>query len=75
MVNVDEHSGVETDWIVLHALNNNDSFLDSFGIEHIRKDVKRFINKSIVVVNISRIQACNMWIFLYWIYWFIACRQ
>ena len=64
VVNLDEHSGVETHWIVLHALNNNDFFLDSFGIEHIPKDVKRFINKSIVVENISRIQACNMWIFL-----------
>ena len=40
----------------MHALNNNDSFLDSFGVEHIPKDVKRFINKSIDVVNISRIK-------------------
>ena len=31
--------------------------LDSFGVEHIPKEIKIFIDKSIVVTNIFRIQA------------------
>ena len=41
----------------MHALNNNDNYFDSFGVEHIPKEIKIFINKSIVVTNIFRIQA------------------
>ena len=38
-------------------MNNNITYFDSFGVEHIPKDTKIFIDKSIVVANIFRIQA------------------
>ena len=40
----------------MYALNNNVAYFDSFGVEHIPKEIK-IIDKSIVVTNIFRIQA------------------
>ena len=39
------------------ALNNNVTYFDSFVVEHIPKEIKILIDKSIVVTNIFRIQA------------------
>ena len=41
----------------MYAFSNNLTYFDSFGVEHIPKEIKMFINKSIVVANIFRIQA------------------
>ena len=41
----------------MYALNNNVTYFDGFGVEHIPKEIKKFIDKSIVVTNIFRIQA------------------
>ena len=41
----------------MYALNNNVTYFDSFGVEHIPKEIEIFIDKSIVVTNIFRIQA------------------
>ena len=56
VINLDEHSDIETHWIALYALNNNVTYFDSFVVEHIPKEIKIFIDKSIVVPNIFRIQ-------------------
>ena len=42
--------------ISLYAMNNNVVYFDSFGVEHIPKEMKIFINKSIVVTNFFRIK-------------------
>ena len=40
--------------------NNNVTYLDSFGVEHIPKEIKVFINSSLsIATNIFRIQAYN----------------
>ena len=41
----------------MYVLNNNVTYFDSFGFEHIPKEIKKFINKSTFVTNIFRIQA------------------
>ena len=38
-------------------MNNIATYFDSFGVEHIPKEIERFINESIVVASIFRIQA------------------
>ena len=39
-------------------LNNNDvTYFDSFGVEHIPKKIKKFIGSKNVMANIFRIQA------------------
>ena len=41
----------------MYALNNNVAYFDSFGVEHIPKEIKIFIDKSIAVANTFKIQA------------------
>ena len=41
----------------MYASNNNVTYFDSFGVEHIPNEINVFIDKSIVLTNIFRIQA------------------
>ena len=40
----------------MYTINNNVTYFDSFGVENIPKEIKIFIDKSIAVTNIVRIQ-------------------
>ena len=57
VINLDEYSDIGTHWVALYVHNNNVTYFDSFGVEHIPKEIKMFINKSTIVTNIFRIQA------------------
>ena len=57
VINFDEYSDIGTHSIALYSLNNNVTYFDSFGVKHIPKEIKIFIDNSIVVPNIFRIQA------------------
>ena len=39
--------------------NNNVTYFDSFGVEHIPKEIKAFINNKKIKTNIFRVQAYN----------------
>ena len=39
VINLGEYSDIETHWIPLYALNNNVNYFDSFGVEHIPKEI------------------------------------
>ena len=43
---------LELNWISLYELNNNVTYFDSFGVEHIPKEIKQFIQRSTIVTNI-----------------------
>ena len=43
----------------LYALNNNVTYFDRFGVEHIPKEIKKIIGKKNTQTNILRIQAYN----------------
>ena len=48
VINLDEYSDTGTHWIALYVQNNNVTYFDSFGVEHIPKEIKTFIsNKNI----------------------------
>ena len=66
VINLDEHSDIGTHWIALYIKNNNNiTHFDSFGVEHIPKEITKFINRSSssasqnknIKTNIFRIQA------------------
>ena len=38
-INLDEYSEIGTHWINLYVLNNNVTYFDSFGVEHIPKEI------------------------------------
>ena len=60
VINLDGYSDIRTHWIALYASDNNVTYFDSFGVKHIPKEIKTFINKSTIVTNIFRIQAYDL---------------
>ena len=56
VINLDEYSDTGTDWIALYVKNNDITYFDSFGVEHIPKEIKAFIKNKNVKTNIFRIQ-------------------
>ena len=58
VINLDEYSHIGTPWVALHVQNNNVTYFDSFGVEHIPKGIKAFINNNKnIKTNIFRRQA------------------
>ena len=51
--------------------NNNVTYFDSFGVEHIPKEIKTFINNKNIKTNIFRIQAYDSVMCGYFCIWFI----
>ena len=46
-VNLDEFESIGTPWIPLYVNGNNTTYFDSFGVEHIPKEIKKFRGKKI----------------------------
>ena len=57
VINLDKHSDIGTHWIALYVKNNDVTFCDSFGVEHIPVEIIKFIGLKNVTANIFRIQA------------------
>ena len=67
VINLDEYRVIGTHWVALYVNNKTITYFDSFGVEHISKEIIKFIgneqnpsararNKKIIT-NIYRIQA------------------
>ena len=57
IINLDEYTAIGTHWIALYVNAKAVTYFDSFGIKHIPKEIKNFINNKNIITNISRIQA------------------
>ena len=57
IINLDEFSDIGTHWAALWASNNNVTYFDSFGVEHIPKEIIKFMESRNIKTNIFRIQA------------------
>ena len=57
VINLDEHSDIGTHLVALYVKNNDITYFDSFGVEHIPKEIKAFIKNRNIKTNIFRIQA------------------
>ena len=61
VISLDEYTDIGIHWTALYKSNNKVTYFDSFGFEHIPKEIKKFIKGSVDkftnVTNISRIQA------------------
>ena len=44
IINLDEYSDVGTHWVTLYIQNNVVTYFDSFGVEHIPKEIRTFIS-------------------------------
>ena len=57
IINLDEYSDIRSHWVALYVNNKTATYFDSFGVEHIPKEIKKFINNKNIIANIFRIQA------------------
>ena len=65
VINLDDYESILAHWIALHIDSNNirasydGIYFDSFGIKHIPKEIKKFIENKNTITNIYRIQVYN----------------
>ena len=57
VINLDEYHDIGTHWVALYVHNKIITYFDSFGVEHIPKEIMKFINPKKIITNIYRIQA------------------
>ena len=62
IINLDEFQSIGTHWIALYVNNNNNNnnnnvtYFDSFGVEYIPKEIKKFIIHENIITNVNRIK-------------------
>ena len=59
VINLDEYANVSTHWIALYVKNDEVIYFDGFGVEHVPKEIKRFVGHKDIKTNIFKIQAHN----------------
>ena len=57
VINLDEYHDIGTHWVALYVNNKIVIYFDSFGVEHIPKEIMKFIARKKIITNIYRIQA------------------
>ena len=57
VINLDEYSDIGTHSIALDVNNKIVTYFDSFGVDHIPKEIKKFINNKNIIAKIFRLQA------------------
>ena len=57
VVNLDEYADVGTHWIALYLFDNDPIYFESYGAEHLPKEIRHFIRNKNMQTNIFRIQA------------------
>ena len=72
---LDEYSNIGTHWIVFYVNNKTVTYFDSFEVEHIPKEIKKFIKGTIdnknIIANTCRIQAYDSVMCVYFCIGFI----
>ena len=58
-INLDDYADVGTHWIALFSNRNEIVYFDSFGVEHVLEEIKKFIGNKNIKVNIFEVQANN----------------
>ena len=60
VINLVEWFDTGTHWIALYVQNNGVTYFESFGAEHIPKEIKTFIGNKNITTNIFRKQAYDL---------------
>ena len=56
VIKLDKYHDVGIHWVALYVNNKTVTFFDSFGVEHISKEIIKFIDNENIITNIFRIQ-------------------
>ena len=75
VINLDEYADVGTHWIALFCNGNEIVYFDSFGVEHVSKEIKEFIGNENIKANVFRVQANNSVMCRYFCIGFIDFMQ
>ena len=54
VINLDECHDIGTHWVALYVNNKTLIYFDSFGFEHIQKEIKKFNGNENIITNIFR---------------------
>ena len=57
VTNLDEYHDIGTHWVALYVNNKTITYFDSFGVEHIPREIIKFVAHKKIITNIYRIQA------------------
>ena len=57
VISLDEYHDIGTHWVVLYVNNKTIIYFDSFGVEHIPREIMKFIARKKIITNIYRIKA------------------
>ena len=57
VINLDEFKSGRTNWMALYVNGNYFIYFDSFGVEHIPKEIKKLIGNKNIRTNVYRKQA------------------
>ena len=57
MINLDQYVSIGACWIAFYVNGENVTYFDSFRVEHIPKEIRRFIGNKSIITNIYRMQA------------------
>ena len=57
VINLDEYRDIGTHWVALSVNNKTITYFDSFGVEHIPREIMKSIARKKIITNIYRIQA------------------
>ena len=56
VINLDKYHDIGTHWVALYVYNKTVTYFDSFGVEHIPREIMKFIARKKIITNIYRIQ-------------------
>ena len=54
ITNLHKYESIGTHWIALYVNTENVTYFDSFGVEHIPKEIRKFIGNKNVKTNIYK---------------------
>ena len=54
---LERYCEIGTHWVAPYVNNKTVTYFDSFGVEHILKEIMKFIDRKNIITNIFRIQA------------------
>ena len=57
VINLDGYHDIGTNWVALYVNNKSIIYFDSFGVEHILREIMKFIARKKAITNIYGIQA------------------
>ena len=71
VINLDKYSDIGTHWLALYVNTKTLTSFDSFGVQRIPKEIKKFINNKNIKANIFRIEAYDLVMYRYFCTGFI----